>query len=204
MESTRIRPSASIQERARKVLEGKNYTVGCYALSELLEEIDSNRGMLRNKVYVYKWSGLILLMMVPLLSAALSTLIGIEAGEVQRLFSVNEDSLLRIKFGLGAVLTFMTIMNSIFRPSERFRTACMITIQMDHLIEDILIELEESVSIDEEFLHRVVRNYRSKLFLYQRDLISLFHPDTPGLATSSLDSGLSDSGEKPGREERAA
>lgn len=164
---------APISPRAKAILHRRGHAHDCQALREMLLEFDATLANLYNKVEGYKWAGMIALVLIPVTASALSTLLGIDAYRILSMFPSDLD---KLNFWLGVILTVMTLGNAIFRPAERFRTACLISIHIEHIVEDLLGALETE-PVTEKALHELVQKFRRKMEPSQRALIALFHPD---------------------------
>jgi len=82
---------------------------------------------------------------------------------------------------LSLSLTLLTILNSIFRPGERFREACLLGIKIAHFKSELLTALEEMKKITDASLLELVERYRKAFERYQEQLIGLFLPELAGL-----------------------
>jgi uncharacterized membrane protein (DUF106 family) len=159
----------SFRDEVLTVLKKKNYVKHCYSLEEFLKTVECNKMYTVRKIFWYKWLGLFLLTSIPLISALLSVLVGIK-GDSSGL--MQETVILYLSFAL----TICTILNSIFKPSERFQTACRIGIAINSFIVKFLIEIEQKTTIDESELVEIVKNKQEEFEDYQVKLISMFMP----------------------------
>jgi hypothetical protein len=159
----------SIKNDVLGVLQEKGYEKHCYPLDALLKTVETNNKYAIRKVRVYKWSGIFLLTFIPLISALLSVLVNLKS---------NSPSWLpeSIVFPLSLALTLFTILNSIFKPSERFSEACRIGIGIDRFMADFLIDLERLTKVDESVLLELVDKKRKDFETYQIELIRMFMP----------------------------
>ena len=166
-----------LPEKAKKILKEKNYTKDCYPLDELINVVIATEKNVRSKVFWYKWSGLIFLVSIPLISALLSVIITQDSNPATN-SSNTFRYLLPIAPYLSLGLTLITILNSIFKPSERFRTACFMSIKVSHFRADILADLEKLPSaVSDEVLLKVVHKHRKDFEFYQEQLVGLFLPE---------------------------
>lgn len=170
--------NTNLLEKAKTILKERNYTKDCYPLYELINTVVLTEKNVNRKVFWYKWSGFILLVSVPLISTLISVIISQET-KVAGSGPVNIFiALLPIAPYLSLGLTLMTILNSIFKPSERFRTACFMSIKISHFKSDILAEIEKlSSPIDNIALLKMVHLKRIDFELYQEQLVGLFMPE---------------------------
>lgn len=161
--------------QARKILSGKNYREPCYPLDDLLRIIVESIHNTERKVLFYKWFGFFLLVAIPLLSTVLSVALASDEKNRQELVRF----LLQYAPYLSLALTVMTLLNSIFKPGERFQTACFISIQISHFKSDLLADLEKlPLPVDTEGLLKLVHRRRKEFESYQEQLIGLFLPET--------------------------
>jgi len=73
-------------------------------------------------------------------------------------------------------LTLLTILNSIFKPSENFREACLIGVGIDRFTEDFLAALERMAQVDVSGLLELIEKKRKEFETYQIKLIGMFMP----------------------------
>jgi hypothetical protein len=81
---------------------------------------------------------------------------------------------------LSLLLTLFTILNSIFKPGERFREACLIGIGIDRFKADLLMALEGLPQIDDAALLKIVQDKRAEFEPYQVELIGMLMPTEIG------------------------
>lgn len=151
------------------VLQEKGYNTHCHLFDALSKTVERNSKYVTCKVFAYKWSGLFLLTAIPLISALLSILIN-HNGDSPIWMPTN------IVFPLSLFLTFFTILNSIFRPSLRFREACLIGIGIERFRVDFLIDLKRLPPNDEPALLDLIDKKGKEFEAYQIQLIGLFMP----------------------------
>jgi hypothetical protein len=111
---------ATFVHQAHAVLQEKGYKKPCHPLDELARFVDADRERADKKIWYYKYGGLFLLTLIPVISALISISISPEKNK----YWMPE----KLIFGLSLVLTLLTIFNSIFKPSERFNEVCRLGI----------------------------------------------------------------------------
>lgn len=151
------------------VLREKGYQKPCYPLEAFSETVETNNRYAQRKVFFNKWSGLFLLTFIPLISALLSVTVSLDGNSPVWL----PKSLV---FPVSLALTFFTILNSIFKPGERFREACRIGIAINNFTIEFLIELQRMKPVNESALLNLIDNKQREFEPYQKKLISLFMP----------------------------
>lgn len=186
--------------RVRAILKERGYEMDCYPLESLAERIEETERSVLRKVRGYKWPGLILLALIPILSTCISVLVT-KKPEV-----VYSDKLL---YGISFTLTLLTVLNSIFRPSERFKEACRMGVDFERIRSEFLVELEnlprvelahahqakrqDAAHTEEARVHAVVLKFYKLVAPYQKELISMFLPEVAveqgRNATAALRSG---------------
>jgi len=157
---------------AISVLQEKGYKKHCHALDALSRIVETNSNIVIRKIRFYKWSGLFLLTSIPLISALLSVSVGLKDGGATWL----ETTILSLSLPLSLLLTIVTILSSIFRPSERFRNACLVGIRIDTFKGELLAALERMEKVDECALLDLVDRKRKEFEKYQEELIGMFMP----------------------------
>lgn len=160
---------ASIKNDVAGLLKEKGYDKHSYPLDALLKMVEMNNKYAIRKIRIYKWSGIFLLTLIPLISALLSVLVNLKDNNPIWL----PES---IVFPLSLALTLFTILNSIFKPSERFAEACRIGIGIDRFIANLLIDLERLKKVDESVLLELVDKKQKDFETYQIELIRMFMP----------------------------
>ena len=113
----------SLLDRAETILSEKNYKKDCYPLRELVCSINFIEKNVSRKVKIFKWFGQGLLILIPIISALLTFTV---AAKQETTLPWLKDSMPY----LSLVLTLMTILNSIFRPGDRFKEACLLGIKI--------------------------------------------------------------------------
>lgn len=171
------RTTDALREVVGSVLREKNCSRHYHTLESLIGEIEEAEESTLRKVGMYKWSAMLLLTTVPILSALLSVaLVNGEKGGV---------SLQVYAQWLSITVTCLTILNSIFRPGERFARSCRLGLRISDLKDRFIEELEELPPVSgkstEEFersLFRLVHRHREKVMQYREALIDLFLPES--------------------------
>ena len=153
---------------AKTILKEKGHRQHCHALDEFLKTVEKNSAIANRKVWFYKWPGIFLLTSIPLVSALLSVSVGTKGDGA----AWPE----RMIFSLSLFLTFATILNSIFRPSERFRNACLLGIRIEAFKTEFLAALEQMETVDEQALHVFLTLKRAEFEKFQEELIGMFMP----------------------------
>jgi hypothetical protein len=141
-------------------------------LNDLVRIITEHTENVVKKVKWYKWFGFFLLMAIPLLSAFLSFLINIQKGDGNYLVSLAEWTLP----WLSLIVTVLTILNSIFKPAERFSMACHMGIELDVFKRTFLIDMGTIKEVDDDKLAKFVNDKSEKFRNIQENLIHLFLP----------------------------
>ncbi len=154
------------------ILQEKGYKKHCHPLDALSKTVETNTKIATRKIRFYKWTGLFLLTSIPLVSALLSVSVGLKDGGATWL----ETTILSLSLPLSLLLTVATILNSIFRPSERFRNACLVGIHVDAFKEDFLVALQRLEKVEEHILLDFVDKKRKEFEKYQEELIGMFMP----------------------------
>ena len=163
----------TFMKQMKEILKEKGFERKCYPLNELARTIAWNAANAKRKVFFYKWFGLPLLTSIPLISALLSFVI---SGEPISIW-VFQPQLRAIVPVLSLILTFLTILNSILRPSQRFPKACTIEIEIEAFKSDFLIGLDKMDHIDDATLLKYVHDKRRAFKRFQERLIELFLPE---------------------------
>lgn len=164
---------------ARQVLHDKQYTADCYPLSELVRTVVGTEKNLRNKIGLYKWSALFLLVAIPLISTLVSVIITPDAPVAVGAPLEPFAALRGVAPYISLVLTLMTLLNSIFKPAERFHTACLMSIKTAQLRSEIVADLERLATPPaEKDVLDLVHKHRKNFVAYQEQLIGLFLPET--------------------------
>jgi hypothetical protein len=159
----------NFKKHIENTLKKKGYEQQCLSLEEFSLLLQNNRKMASAKVHIYKWGGFFILTVIPISSVILSSLIGLKEN-TPTWFPEH------IVFLLSLGLAICTTINSLFKPSERFRDACRITIKIDDFMADFLIELERMETVDDLILLDIVKKKKNDFIGYQFNLIDMFLP----------------------------
>jgi len=162
----------SMEKAIELILDEKNCKEPWRPLRELAKEVESTRANLRVKVRWFKWPSFILLVLVPVLSASISVMIGTN----WKILGFSSTGI------LSYILTLFTILNSIFRPRDRFRKACNLQMDLDNLQQKFLIDLERKKrgAIDSDLLLTQAESLNAFLHPIRQANIDLFLPDSSG------------------------
>ena len=160
---------SEMEKKIELILKGKGYQEPCHPLRELAEEVENTRKNLRLKVFLVKWMGFILLLLVPVLSATISVMMN----TTWKLFGFSFTAI------LSYILTLLTILNSIFRPRDRFRKSCNLEMDLDNLELKFLIDLERKkpAEITRDLLLTDAESFNKSLQPIREAMIDLFLPD---------------------------
>ncbi|GAB2887493.1 hypothetical protein GCM10027046_14740 [Uliginosibacterium flavum] len=152
------------------VLQEKGYRKHCHPLDTLSRTFEMTSKNVASKVRFYKWFGFILLTIIPIISALISVLISLK--------NPGSDWLPAeaMVFPLSLTLTLLTILNSIFKPSEKFREVCLIGIGIERFAVDFMVALERMPKVDESSLLELIDKKRKEFETYQIELIGMFMP----------------------------
>ena len=149
------------------ILQEKGYKQNCYPLQELSRIVETNSKLAKNKVFVYKWLGISLIILIGVLGVVLPFLVGLDSELKWKEVTVQT---------ISVVLAISTIFNSMFKPNERFSKACRIGIEIEHYKVQLLLALEREPKLDDANLHRLVDDKLKEFEKYQEALIELFMP----------------------------
>jgi hypothetical protein len=152
----------------RAILSERGYEKVCHPLEALAQSIEDTERNVSVKVHVYKYPGLILLGLIPIISAFLSMLV---TGEPK------QGYLRELMYVMTYLLTFLTVLNSIFRPSERFKESCRMGVDFQRIKSDFLADLESLPQVEESHLHAIVSKFNKLIAPYQKELIAMFLPE---------------------------
>jgi len=157
----------SFRAEVHSVLKQKGFAEQSHALERLIDTIDVNKELAASKVRIYKPLGLILLTVIPMLAAILSAILGVNNGIIDGK---------NVGFYLSMTLTLFTILNSIFKPSQRFHEACLIGIGIERFTINFIADLEKIKQITSEILANFVEMKRNQFETFQVALIELALP----------------------------
>lgn len=163
---------STFTDDVHKVLEEKGYAKHCATLDVLAKAVDINNKYVAHKVWFYKWSGLFLLTFIPIVSALLSVLVSLKG---QHHWWLSES----IVLPLSLALTVFTILNSIFKPSERFSEACLIGVGIELFTVEFFMDLEQMTQIDEPALVELIGKKCKEFQVFEIKQIGIFMPANP-------------------------
>lgn len=156
---------SSLVEKVHSILKDRGYEKINDPLDYLAGTIDQNLKNALGKVTWYKWSGFFLLIAIPMLSTLLSIF-------------VTEGSAETVVKALSYSLTLLTLFNSIFKPGERFRQACLMGIRIGTFRSSFLSELAQLEVVNDKSLLVLVERLNREFEQYQEQLIGLFLPES--------------------------
>jgi hypothetical protein len=163
--------SEKLSSKAKSILSDHGYSKTCYPLDDLAKTIEDNKTNVARKILVYKWPGLALLVLIPVISTLLSVLISEN-------ISATVTGTMAVKI-FSYSLTFLTLLNSIFKPGERFRLACSIGIEIQCLMDRLLTEVENlSQPVQDAKLLELCAKFRDDFVPIQNKLTGIFFPET--------------------------
>ena len=165
---------------ARLILSERGHSKVCYPLENVAQRIDETSLNIKRKVRFYKWSGLIFLILIPLVSTALSLCVA------EKVDGVGGISIVKT---LTYFLTFVTVLNGIFRPSERFKQLCSMGIKVERFRSDFLATLETLSEVQESTLHALSEKLSKDFVPYQEQLIGFFLPEIAERGSPSAGGG---------------
>jgi hypothetical protein len=180
--------------KVKAVLQYRKYQEPCYPLDDIAQIIDDTSRNIESKVFFYKWLGMTLLVLIPLIATTLSIVLA----ETKNYGWPTQS--------LSYSLTFLTLLNSIFKPGERFRQVCLMGIEVSHFKDEFLAELEKLLlkgQVEETQLLEFIDIQSHQFEPYQEKLIGLFFPEP--VTVSSKPEVAGDAGKNSrGPESRAA
>jgi hypothetical protein len=153
----------------QKILKSRQLPTDCPSLLELINAIGFEQQSVQKKVPWFKWMGFFLLGAIPLLSALMST--AVASGDKFQWPGLEQATLVA-----SLILTVMTIVNSTFKPAERFKELCAIGIGIQKFKSDLLLSLESLPAANEDKLHEQVGKMRQDFSRYSTALSALFMP----------------------------
>lgn len=155
------------------ILNQKKIVEHSHALERLIESVSQNQRLALSKVRAYKPFGLILLTVVPLLAALLSALIAAKQMVIPLL---PPGGIEPVEILLSVTLTMLTILNSIFKPSQRFQQACLIGIGIERFTTEFMADLEGMTDISPKSLADFVKWQHNDFEKFEVALIELALP----------------------------
>ena len=148
----------------RAILNERGYEKTCLPLEAVAQRVEGIHRNIRLKLIFYKWSSLFILILIPLISTLLSIFV------TKNLTGVWVDS-------FAYSLTILTLLNSIFRPSFRFKELCEMGLGVQELKDEFVTRLENLTKIDEGKLHMIREDCDRRLLPYEKRMIALFLPE---------------------------
>jgi len=149
--------------RIRLIL-GKDSSV---QVEDLTEEIERTQRNIRVKTFGYKWFAFLVLTAIPIISTVVSALVA----------EGNPSYRDAIKY-LSYSLTLLAVLNSIFRPGERFMEICRLGLRIERLRDYFTNSIEKlgreaAPAKMRELCHKIEK----ALVPIEYRLITLFLPD---------------------------
>ncbi len=172
-----------LRSTVREMLRNRGYDRECLPLEDVAFEIGETIQNLSRKVKLYKWPGMILLVLIPVISTSLSVLVT----RSQRPSGIVIP--LAVVESLSYGLTLLTLFNSIFAPRERFTSLCHMGIPLHEVAITFLAKLETLQAPKQHELHALAAEYERILFPYKKGLISLFLPQTDVTSIRNMSRG---------------
>ncbi len=145
------------------ILRNHGFRDECLPLDDIAERIDKIDRNVQGKIFFYKWSGMIVLVLVPLISTMLSMFVT---------KNLTTDWVKAFTY----TLTILTLFNSIFRPSIHFKDLCGMGIQIHELRCTFLASLETLSSVKEHDLLAIRKTYDKNLVELEKKLMGYFFP----------------------------
>lgn len=173
-----------LKSAVQQILKKRGYEKQCLPLEDIANEIGKTNANLHFKLQIYKWPGMVLLILVPVISSSLSVIVTkTEHGPASGFFFSPV-----FMAGLSYGLTLLTLFNSIFSPRERFTSLCHMGIPLHDVAVAFLAKLEMLPDpIQERDLHALTEEFEDILLPYKKGLISLFLPQTDVDSVRKLD-----------------
>lgn len=172
---------ATFHEEVNSVLLEKSYSKHSFPLDEFTGIVEKNEKLIENKVLFYKWTGMSLLILIALLGVITPYVVALGTES----FGGHQELIVAIA---GLTLAVATILNSMFKPYERFSTACHIGIKISKFKVSFLLALEKQKNLNDKNLLNLVNTALDKFEEYQEDLIELFMPSQTSNINNSPDS----------------
>lgn len=186
-------PSASFV--INKLLQDRHHgehCKSCYHLRDVARKVDETERNIAGKTHCFKVLVVIVLLVLPLISAIISFLTTAAGKELWRK---------EVVMYLSWAVTLLTVLNSLFRPRERFSEACKLGIRIQELKDRFISRIEELTkekSQPQETLHRACDHFEKELEPIETALIGMFLPE----AGAEGQKPASHKGEHPGRHEQ--
>jgi len=161
----------AFQEEVNSVLHEKGYDKRYYPLMEMSKIVEENEKLVNNKVFFYQWIGMSLLLVIAILGLLIPYLIGLDAEDY-----TWKETVISVA---GLLLAIATILNSMFKPYERFSAACHLGIKISQFKVGVLLALEQQTQVTDDAIFNVVKHAINELEKFQEELIELFLPSQP-------------------------
>lgn len=164
----------------------------CYRLRDVARKVDETARNIAGKAHCFKVLVVIVLLALPLISAIISFLTTATGPEPWRK---------EVVMYLSWAVTLLTVLNSLFRPRERFAEACKLGIGIQELKDRFISRIEELTkerSQPQETLHRACDHFEKELEPIETALIGMFLPE----AGAEGEKQASHKGEHPARDEQ--
>jgi hypothetical protein len=157
----------SLVGKTRSILKTQGYDRQCIPLEDVAAAIGDTHNNISRKVLAYKWSAMGLLLLIPIISTALSLV-------------VTEHGWAAVVKPCSYVLTFLTLLNSILKPGDRFKRVCKLGIGIEQLSDEFLVKLDRlQQPVEERRLDEITDKFIGELTPYKEQLIDLFLPESP-------------------------
>jgi hypothetical protein len=171
---------------------------GSERLEDLAEQVENAQRSIERKTTVYKWVAMALLALIPLLSAAVSILVA---------WKDPGPILVNWRLAVSFALTLVTVLNSIYKPGERFKELCGMGINVQ-MLEDHFITKVHALRGDapERKLMDLCDELEKELVPIETRLISLFLPEveTKVLEVQNKPAGAGTKGGQRGKSKSSA
>ena len=157
-----------VKEGAKVVFNGVSDAQVDHQLDHLDHEFDDTERHIKTKRWICKPSAFIVLMCIPILSAVISALATEKVGG----WALK---------GPSYVLTLVTLLNSVFKPADRFRELCRMSMSVHSLRDAFISELRKKwKDPDKETAAiQLCEEYEKKLNPMNTRLIELYLPYSP-------------------------
>jgi len=158
----------------KSVLERRKHPGDLPLLNELVESFALNVSINDKKILRYKAMGAILLLAIPIISSTVSFAVNMtDSAQFQAPVSWLRGTVPT----LSLVLTLLTVLNSVLKPSVRFTRSCQIGVELFHWRCAFLEDLEKVDLADEKHFLDCLAKHRQTLRKIQEAQISLALPD---------------------------
>jgi hypothetical protein len=163
-----------LRDEVTRVLERRKHPADLPVLDELVESYRLNDRNNSLKITRYKVSGAVLLLAIPIISSTVSFAVNMtDTAHFQAPVSWLRGSVPL----LSLVLTLLTVLNSVLKPSARFSRCCRIGVELFHWRCALLEDLEQVDLGDERHLLACLAEHRKALRKIQESQINLALPE---------------------------